>query len=114
MAELSRVVQDAIRRVVDDLVDGRYAMLARDGRAGRLTAEELERAVRDYGRTLVGLPPDAMRIVDVYPNEVVSGQLAVDVPLWTKEEGRSDLTLSMTVVERPGRVTIAIDDLHVL
>jgi hypothetical protein len=114
MAELSTAVQDAIRRVVDDLVEGRYAMLARDGRAGRLTAEELERAIRDYGRALVPLPPDAMRKADVYPIEDVAGELAVDIPLWTKEEGRSDLTLSLTVVERAGGVTISIDDLHVL
>lgn len=39
---------------------------------------------------------------------------AVDVPLWTAEEGRSDLTLSLTVHDRDGSVEIAVDDLRVL
>lgn len=42
------------------------------------------------------------------------GGFAVDVGMWTAEEGRSDLTLQLTVIERAGAIAIAIDDLHVL
>ena len=39
----------------------------------------------------------------------------VDVPVWSREEGRSDLTLQRALVERPdGGYRVEIDDLHVL
>lgn len=114
MAALSTTAQDAIRRLVDDLVRGDYAAIEADGRSGRLSQEELRRAVADYGRTLVQLPPSGIELADIHPNEVAAGQVGVDLPLWTVEEGRSDLTLSMTINERPYGTSVSIDDLHVL
>jgi hypothetical protein len=102
----------AVREVVEALASGRYGQLVTDGRAGRLTAEELERVVREYGRTLVPLPEEAWALIEVYPLDDGSG-VALDVPIWTNE-GRSDLTLQLTASERDGAVAIQIDDLHVL
>jgi hypothetical protein len=40
---------------------------------------------------------------------------SVNLPLWTKEEGRSDLTLQMHFTESDGALyAVEIDDLHVL
>ena len=40
---------------------------------------------------------------------------SVVVPLFTREEGRSDLSLELTVTElQEGSVGIQVDDLHVL
>lgn len=74
---------------------------------------ELDRAVREYGRTLVALPEEAWGLVDVHPLEDGSG-VALEVPMWTIEEGRSDLTLELSASERDASVAIEIDDLHVL
>jgi hypothetical protein len=114
MAELSESIKQAVTKLVDDLVQGKYKLAESDGRAGRLSAEELERAIRDYGRTLVTLPPDAWNIVDVYPIDAAHGVNALDIPLWTAEEGRSDLTLSIRAREDGTDVRIEIEDLHVL
>ncbi|WP_422652961.1 DUF7668 domain-containing protein [Archangium sp.] len=35
-------------------------------------------------------------------------------PLWTREEGRSDLTLSVTAIKQGETYTVEVDDLHVL
>ena len=41
------------------------------------------------------------------------GKWAVDLPLWTQEEGRSDLMLSMTAWDRDGTIAVEIDDIRV-
>jgi hypothetical protein len=110
---LTPAIRDAVREVVDVLAAGRCDQLVSDRRAGRLTAEQLERAVREYGRTLVALPEEVWALVQVYRLEDGSG-VVLEVPLWTTEEGRSDLTLSLTAYDRDGAVAIEIDDLHVL
>lgn len=84
-----------------------------DGRIGRLTQEMLKDAITDYPATLVPLPPDGMYEADVYPAEGFPGEFAVDIPHWTAEEGRSDLTLVLTVVESADTTKLSIDDLYV-
>jgi hypothetical protein len=103
-----------VRRLIEDLAAGRYAEIAADGRAGRLTAAELKTAVEEYGRTLVALPDDVELIVDVYEQPSPPGAVTFDVPLWTQEEGRSDLTLSLTAIKQGETYTVEVDDLHVL
>ena len=107
-------LRDPIRSLVGELVQGHFAQLERDGRSGRLSASELQETLREYERTLITLPDEALNLAEVH---AVAGQRtcwAVDVPLWTAEEGRSDLTLSLTISETRDGVQLEIDDLHVL
>lgn len=108
------VLQEEIRRLVDDLAAGRFSEIVADGRCGRLSDQELRTAINDYGRTLRSLPDEAWAEVDTFPQDDDPDVLAVDVPIWTYEEGRSDLTLSLTAKRRKGGYTLAIDDLHVM
>ena len=102
-----------VRRVIELLADGEFEALAS---SGRCSASDLHKAVRGYGQTIV-LPP----LDDAPPFDVVqvatslSREWSVRVPLWTREDGRSDLTLELTVREQPsGRYAVEVDDLHVL
>ncbi len=110
---LSASAIDAIRGLVDDLVAGNYAELEADGRIGRLTQGQLRDAIEEYGRKLVPLPDDRMEMHE-YQSDADPLEFAVDVTLWTAEEGRSDLTLSLTVVENGDNPMLSIDDVHVL
>jgi hypothetical protein len=103
-----------LARLVADLVNGEYSALEADGRSGRLSAGELREAVRRYGRTLIPLPEDAWDAVDEFPNINDSDAELIDVPMWTKEEGRSDLTLSVAARKRGERYVLEVNDLHVL
>jgi hypothetical protein len=111
---LSAAAVEAIRRLVHDLAAHSYSSIEADGRIGRLTQAELGTAVAKYGRTLVPLPSDGMNFVYSYPVKDKPGEFIVEVTLWTLEEGRSDLTLSLTVLDNPGELRLSIDDLHVL
>jgi hypothetical protein len=111
---LEEVLFNGIRELVTDLVRGRFDELEADGRAGRLSAKELLSAIRQYGKTLVPLPDDALHLIDVYPNESDSTECLLDVPLWTAEEGRSDLTLSLVATKKDDGYRLEVSDLHVL
>lgn len=81
----------------------------------RLSAESIRIAIKDYGGALV-VPPDsafaeldAIRIRDSDPP-----RWSIRFDLWTEQEGRSDLTLEMTVEHGPQGPKIELDNIHVL
>lgn len=105
----------AVREVVERLVDREFAILEADGRSGRLTASDLVRALDGYGRTLVRIPEEGWALADSYKLEGPPATFSIDLPLWTLEEGRSDLTLSISVSRvSENRVIATIEDIHVL
>ena len=104
-----------VRDVLTQLAAARYAELELLTGGVRLSASELANAIREYGRRVVP-PPDAALSLDVVP---ITGSdpasWSVNVPIWTAEEGVSDLTLELTVRAGPsGAYDVEIDDLHVL
>lgn len=108
-------LEPVVRTVVKRLVGGEYVDAVQDCSASRLTADDLTEAVRDYGRTLIEPPPDAYRDLDVIAVRDSSHPTwSVRAPLWSREEGRSDLTLELTITRDGDRWDVEIDDLHVL
>ncbi|MGN6368781.1 MAG: ankyrin repeat domain-containing protein [Phycisphaerae bacterium] len=81
----------------------------------RMTAADIAKCIRSYGRTLKLPPADAYDFIDAVAIDAsATPQWSVRVNLWTVEEGKSDLTLELTVTERSPRYAVEIDDLHVL
>lgn len=108
-------LEAAVRVIVDLLVRQDYATIEAVTRARRMSAAELERAINDYGRTLVAPNEGWWASVKVTP---LSGRVSafhVAAPLWTAEEGRSDLTLELQLQESTAGVfDTELLDLHVL
>jgi hypothetical protein len=110
---------DKLRATVNALTD-RLARRDYDGfcglaRTSRIAASDVGRVVREYGRSLIPLPSAAFHSLDVAP---VSGsdpqRWSVVVPLWSQEEGRSDLSLEITVEDSVAqRYAVDVEDLHV-
>jgi len=83
--------------------------------SSRVTADELARVIREYGCTPC-LPPDNYAefvTVDQYLDGSEAGFFIV-APLWTVEEGRSDLSVEVTACWRGGQFALHLHDLHVL
>jgi hypothetical protein len=76
----------------------------------------MRNAVHEYPGTLVPLPPDSQRWLEVVPIDGGSAHSwSVTQPLFTAEEGRSDLSLLLTVVANSdGGFLVQVDDIHVL
>jgi len=111
----SAKLRGTVSALTGRLAQGDYEGLCRLAKASRLGATEVEQVIRDYGRHLVKLPVEAFQAVDVVPISNTNPQRwSVVVPLWSEEEGRSDLSLELTVEDFPGAAySVEIDDLHV-
>jgi hypothetical protein len=109
------VLRSTIRQMMVQLAHKDYESAVRRCAKSRLTGDQLRAVVRNYGRKVVSPPPDAYNELDAVQ---VSGDAvptwSVRAPLWTEEEGRSDLTLELTIAVGPGAPSIELDDLHVL
>ena len=92
----------------------RYVSLEENGRIGRLTAGQLSAALARYGRRIVPLPDCGWELIDAYPIVGSPDIVSLDIPLWTLEEGRSDLTLRVSCRRDGPTVRVTIDDLRVL
>nr|WTA70792.1 hypothetical protein OHB51_17230 [Micromonospora sp. NBC_00855] len=68
---------------------------------------------REYPATFIPLPPEAWNYAEA---SFLADHDAwkVDLALWSREEGRSDMTLQVTVCEEAGHIKLTINDLHVL
>jgi hypothetical protein len=110
-------IQAAVRVHVDLLVRRDYSTIERMTRGRRLSATDLERAVSEYRRKLVNPDGGWWESVEVTPIRSADQSSAyhVAVPLWTQEEGRSDLTLELQLTEiEPEIYESEVLDLHVL
>ena len=102
----------AIESVIKAIVAQDFGLLEADGRAGSVRADDMRRVISEYGRTLVTPPADWAEYVDQYIFDDGTG-IGYDVPLWTAEEGESDLKLIVDV--KFGLVDhVVIQDLGVL
>ena len=108
--------ESVVRDLVRLLAAGDYAELERRSAGTRLTAGEIAAAAAEYPYRIAEPPAGAAPPLDVV--RILAAEppaWSVDVPLWTAEAGRSDLTLQLTVRAWPaGTYAVEIDDLHVL
>jgi len=107
--------KEPVRQIIDLLVAKKYAELASLTHGVRLPVEEIGSAVADYGRELVSVPEDAFGLMDVVEvKNALPRRWAVTMPLWTQEEGRSDLSVELTLIESGTSFIVELDDIHVL
>ena len=108
-------MQTAVSVVVNLLVEGDFGTIEKMTRGRRLSASELEVAVSDHGRTLVGLPQEALDELDVVEIENSHPTVySVTTDLYT-EEGRSDLSLELRLTDvYDGAYETEVMDLRVL
>lgn len=105
----------ASRDIVTKLASGDYEAVVGQCVKSRLSDSDLREVICEYDRHLIEPPADAYGTLDAL--QIAHAPVpswSVRVPLWTKEEGMSDLTLELTVVLDERGLQIELDDLHVL
>lgn len=107
-------LESVVRKLVTTLADGEYEDVVAACSASRLSADDLRAVVSDYGRTLVAPPADAYLELDaVVIRDSAVPTWSVRAPLWTKEEGRSDLEFQLTIQQQGRHWAVELDDLLV-
>ena len=108
--------KETTQAVLGCLIAQDYSGLLQLAPRSRLSVEKIKNAVADYPyRPIFPAVPieTLMDIVEIKGANPKSW--SVNLPLWTKEEGRSDLTLQMHLTDSKGEsYAVEIDDLHVL
>lgn len=108
-------IKDTVRNLVQLLVSGEYDTLEQETKGIRLSAEQIQQALKEYGRHLRMPPEETFNSLDVLE---VTGSMprtwSVRCDLWTHEEGRSDLSLELTLIDEGTVARVEIDNIHVL
>lgn len=102
----------AITALVHLISQGDYEAIAANGQAGRMGAEGIKRAVETYPYTVIPLPSEAFELAYAY--RINETRLDIYLPLWTHEEGRSDLTLCLSCHTTSTDIRVEVNDLRVL
>jgi hypothetical protein len=108
-------VESGVRGVMELLASRNYQELERFTRDAGLSAADVARVVLEYGKTVVTCPEPIEDVLDIVE---VTGRIrptwSVVVPVYTREERRSNLSIELTIVELGGeRYGIALDDICV-
>jgi len=112
---MSDQFHETVSLVHNLLVTGQYAELEKLTGGVRLSEEEMRKTITDYGRTLIAPPNSAFELMDLIDaKNAEPPRWSITMPLWTQEEGRSDLSIELTVTEQKDGYKIELDDLHVL
>lgn len=105
-----------VGQLVALLAAGEFEKLDRLAPRSRVSAQQIEAALKQYGRRLLPLPGAAYELIDyITVRNATPPEWSVVVPLFTEEEGRSDLSLELSMVEvNPHKYEVQVDDIHVL
>lgn len=108
--QIKILVHGILTDIAQDKIEELVARMA----VSRLSADQIRCVLQDYPCTPI-LPPDNIDLeLDVVKiNGVPCQAWSVHVPIWTVEEGRSDLTLELTIKLDLVGISVELDDLHV-
>ena len=106
---------ESARVVVGLLVTEEWELLGRLTEGSRMSVDDIRAVVDGYGRTLVLPPPKVYDELDaIEVRNAPKRTFNIRFPLWTEEEGRSDLELVLTAVDfAEGLWTIHVDSVLV-
>ena len=81
----------------------------------RLKAEDISEAISENGESLIMPPETAFDNLDFKIEGKNPSQWSVNINLWTIEEGQSDLTLELTLIDNEKKILEAeVDNIHTL
>lgn len=114
-ATTNEPVEDIVREIIALLAGQQYQELERFVPGAKMRAEDIARVIQDYGKTVVPCPEPIEDVIDIVE---VTGSArptwSVVVPVYTQDEGRSDLSVELTITElEDGTYMVALENIHV-
>lgn len=89
-------IKNELKHIIQLIVSGNYAEVENYTNNIRMTADEVQECIEDYGCKIVFPPDSAFEDLDIIEvNASTQKEWSVRFTLWTEEEGKSDLSLDM-------------------
>lgn len=108
-------LQSAMSEVMSLLAAGAYKDLIARCATSRLSPADVRMVLEEYGRNVVVPPQEAYALLNAVEVEGAAiPTWSASMPLWTEQEGRSDLTVELTIMLGVGEAVVELDDIHVL
>ncbi len=112
-------MNDKLTKLTSELLEllvlKRYSFIEMLTSGVRLKAVEIRSIIKDYGVTLTKPPERAYDLINIIKIDSQSiEEYSIRMPLWSEEEGRSDLTLDFAVRKVEEQMLVKIYDIHVL
>tara|TARA_R110001592_G_scaffold254129_2_gene517451 strand:+ start:18985 stop:19308 length:324 start_codon:yes stop_codon:yes gene_type:complete len=107
-------MEESIRHLYSLLCSSEYSKVYWLTSGNRLSVEEMGRAISEYGDELIPYPEeiqlDVIEILNTSPKA-----WSVTAPVYTQNEGLSDLSIELTATENSkGSYVLSLDDIRVL
>jgi len=114
LTKLTPEIIRAIKDIESILVSKKYNELFSEKRTNRLSSEDVEKAIKDYGGKVTVRPPNSLsniQAIKIEGSDIDTYRVDYDLYVDYKQ---SDLTLSVIVVKTKDKYVASIEDLHVL
>jgi len=110
-------IRDKLKEIVSGILkllsEKNYIELEKQSKGIRLSAADMEEAIKEYDCQLVMPPLDAYELMNVV--KIMGGDSwYVVMPLWSQDEGESDLSIELTIVKESDNFIFEIENIHVL
>jgi hypothetical protein len=114
LLKITPKIISAVKEIEALLVSKNYNNLSSGGRTNRLSNEEVEVAINNYGGSVTERPDDSLsdlQVIEIEGNDFKTYHVDYDLYVNGKQ---SDLTLSLIVTNQGNNYIASIEDLHVL
>lgn len=105
--------EETIKKFYSLLLNRKYQQIESLTDCNRLSAKQIADIVKDYGRTIVPYP-EKIKFDVIKVEKADSEEWSVVAPIYTLEEGLSDLSIELTLIKNgPDSFKIELDNIHV-
>ena len=114
LIKITPEITSAIKTIEDILISKNYSNLSSKKRTNRLSNEEVEKMIKNYGGSITERPSESLadlQVIKIEGNDFDTYHVDYDLYIDSKQ---SNLTLSLIVTNDNGDFVASIEDLHVL
>lgn len=102
-----------LNNIITLLVNKNYKEFTEIVNCQDLSPIDISNIIEDFGETLVAPNIEDLEQINIIDIDI--NEWAIDFDLWTKESGKSDLTIQLTVKKNiDDGLEVELDDIHVL
>ena len=106
------MIERSVRNLYSMLCEGRYIDIEHLTGGEKISASEIEQEILDYGCELVQYPTLIdLDVVDVAGSD--PKEWSVVAPIYTKQEGLSDLSIELSLIDNQGVEKVVLENIRV-